>query len=115
MLTIKEASERVCIPTSTIRYYDEEQLLPFVERDENGYRRFNENDLFWLEMISCMRETGMPIKTLRHVAHLYMQGPSTVEERKNIFEDHQTNLIQQKEQIDDALEKIHKKMEVLDS
>ncbi|WP_379547003.1 MerR family DNA-binding transcriptional regulator [Oceanobacillus sojae] len=40
MLTIKKASEKVEVPVSTIRYYDNEGLLPFIKRDENGYRMF---------------------------------------------------------------------------
>lgn len=115
MLTIKQASERISIPASTIRYYDNEGLLPFIERDENGYRMFKEEDLFWLELIGCMRATGMSIETLRHVAHLHMKGESTLEERKRIFLDHQAKLQNQKKDIDEALVKLQKKMEILAS
>ncbi|MFD1067072.1 MerR family transcriptional regulator [Oceanobacillus locisalsi] len=114
MLTIKEASEKTEVPASTIRYYDNEGLLPFVERSENGYRMFKEEDLFWLELIGCMRATGMSIETLRHVAHLHMKGDSTLEERTKIFRDHQEKLQKQKLDIDIALDKLTKKMEILD-
>ncbi len=114
MLTIKQASEKVSIPPSTIRYYDNEGLLPFIERDDNGYRIFKEEDLFWLELIGCMRATGMSIETLRHVAHLHMKGESTLEERTQIFKKHQRKLRNQKLDIDDALNKLDKKMELLE-
>jgi len=114
MLTIKKASEKVEIPASTIRYYDNEGLLPFIKRDVNGYRMFKEEDLFWLELIGCMRATGMSIETLRHVAHLHMMGRDTLEERTQIFLDHQKKLQKQKKDIDVALEKLTKKMEILD-
>ncbi|HLQ71696.1 MAG TPA: MerR family transcriptional regulator [Bacillota bacterium] len=114
MLTIKKASEKVEIPASTIRYYDNEGLLPFIKRDVNGYRMFKEEDLFWLELIGCMRATGMSIETLRHVAHLHMMGRGTLEERTQIFLDHQKKLQKQKKDIDVALEKLTKKMEILD-
>lgn len=114
MLSIKEASEQVSITPSSIRYYDEQGLLPFVKRDVNGYRQFQEGDLLWLEMIGCMRSTGMSIETLRHIAHLHMEGEPTLEERKNIFKDHQRKLFKEKEDIDDALDKLAKKMEILE-
>lgn len=115
MLTVKKAAERVSISPSTIRYYDDERLLPFIERSKNGYRMFKEEDLFWLEMIGCMRATGMSIETLRHVAHLHMEGSSTLEERTWIFKDHQAKLKKQKKDIDDALDKLASKMNILES
>lgn len=114
MLTIKKASEKVEVPVSTIRYYDNEGLLPFIKRDENGYRMFKEEDLFWLELIGCMRATGMSIEILRHVAQLHMKGDNTLEERTRIFRNHQKKLQKQKQDIDIALEKLTKKMKMLD-
>lgn len=115
MLTVKKAADRVSISPSTIRYYDDEGLLPFIERSENGYRMFKEEDLFWLEMIGCMRATDMSIETLRYVAHLHMEGSSTLEERTRIFKDHQTKLKVQKKNIDDALDRLETKMNILES
>ena len=40
--TIKDAARIMGVPTSTIRYYDKEGLLPFVERLASGYRIFTE-------------------------------------------------------------------------
>lgn len=61
-----------------------------------------------------MRATGMSIERLRHVAHLYMKGESTLEERTQIFQEHQEKLQRQKLDIDTALEKLTKKMKILD-
>lgn len=113
MLTIKNAAERLSISPSTIRYYDDQGLLPFIDRDKNGYRIFQESDLFWLELIRCMRTTKMPVKTLRHVAHLYMQGEETLDERIQIFEEHQERLQEQRKEIDAAFEKLQAKLQIL--
>lgn len=43
--TIKEVSEIMKLPISTIRYYDKEGLLPFIERKASGYRIFTESDI----------------------------------------------------------------------
>lgn len=38
--TIGEMSKMLNVSSSTIRYYDKEGLLPFVERTEGGIRVF---------------------------------------------------------------------------
>jgi DNA-binding transcriptional MerR regulator len=38
--TVGEISKKLGIPASTIRYYDKEGLLPFVERSSGGIRMF---------------------------------------------------------------------------
>lgn len=42
--TIKEASDITGIPATTLRYYDKEGILPFLERKESGHRMFSEQD-----------------------------------------------------------------------
>ncbi len=46
---------------------------------------FTEDDLFWIELITCMRSVGMSIKTLQYIVELHMQGPETLPERKRNF------------------------------
>lgn len=43
--TIKEVSEKTGLSIYTLRYYDKEGLLPFVERSESGIRQFTDADL----------------------------------------------------------------------
>lgn len=102
-LSIKEAAEEVSIPPSTIRYYDYQGLLPSIKRDKNGRRKFEEHDLFWLEMIGSMRNTGMSINKLKSIVELRKKGTATVEERKEIFREHREKLLEEKEKIDYAL------------
>ncbi len=49
----------------TLRYYDKEGLLPFVERTDSGIRRFKESDIEALRVIECLKSTGMPIKEIK--------------------------------------------------
>ncbi len=43
--TIKQAAAKSNLTTHTLRYYDKEGLLPFVERDSSGNRLFTDNDI----------------------------------------------------------------------
>lgn len=54
--TIKDAARIMGVPTSTIRYYEKEGLLPFVERLASGYRIFTEKDIATLRIIDCLKK-----------------------------------------------------------
>lgn len=38
--TVGEMAQKLGVPASTLRYYDKEGLLPFVERSSGGIRMF---------------------------------------------------------------------------
>ena len=54
--TVGEMAQKLDVPASTLRYYDKEGLLPFVERSSGGIRMFRENDFEWLQVIRCMKK-----------------------------------------------------------
>ena len=63
--TVGEMAKKIGVAPSTLRYYDKEGLLPFVERSGGGMRMFKDSDLDWLRIIECLKRTGMPIKEIR--------------------------------------------------
>ena len=63
--TVGETARRLGVAASTLRYYDKEGLLPFVERSSGGIRMFKESDFEWLSIIECLKKAGMPIKEIR--------------------------------------------------
>lgn len=65
---------------STLRYYDKEGLFPFVERSVGGIRIFHDEDMDWLELIECMKHTGMPIKEIKHFIDYCVEGDSHINE-----------------------------------
>ena len=114
-MQVKQVADNLGISEHTIRYYDKAGLFPFVQRNKNGYRDFSEEDLYWIEFIKCMRQTHMPISKLKEIAELYHQGSSTKMKRRDIFLKHQKNLLEQKKLIDEALQVLDKKFELLES
>lgn len=68
--TVGEMAQKLGVPASTLRYYDKEGLLPFVERSSGGIRMFRENDFEWLQVIRCMKQAGMSIKDIRQYPRL---------------------------------------------
>lgn len=64
-LKINELSKRLGISTRTIRFYEQNGLLPSVQREHNQYRIFGEEDIWRLQTIIALREAGMAIKEIK--------------------------------------------------
>lgn len=78
-------AQQAGIPASTLRYYDKEGLLPFVERTPGGIRIFQDRDMEWLRVIGCLKRAGMPLKDIRRYIQLAMEGDGTIGERLELF------------------------------
>jgi len=109
MYTIKEAAEKMNLPASTIRYYDKQGLLPFVERSESGYRSFSEADIGMLNMIECLKRTGMPIKEIKQFCQWVQQGDASLQQRFNMFQERRRAVQEQMEQLKKTMEVIEYK------
>ncbi len=83
--TVGEMAKMLDVPASTLRYYDKEGLLPFVERSPGGIRMFQESDYGWLKIISCLKKAGMSLKDIRKYINLALQGDETIEQRLELF------------------------------
>ena len=79
--TVGEMAKRLGVAPSTLRYYDQEGLLPFVERSESGMRVFKESDYEWLQVIGCLKKTGMQLRDIKTFIEMAMQGDQTIEPR----------------------------------
>lgn len=99
MYSIQDVA-RICeLSPYTIRFYDKEGLLPFISRGKNGNRAFSDRDLDLVKLICCLKNTGMPIKNIRRYIDLCMQGPETVEQRKEIMREHRGHIIMQMDEL----------------
>ncbi len=85
MYTIGQVAEMFGLPISTLRYYDKEGLFPQMER-KSGIRRFGEKEIEALRVIECLKASGLEIKDIRKFMDWAMQGASTFEKRKELFE-----------------------------
>lgn len=79
--TVGEIAKKLNIPPSTLRYYDKEGLLPFVERSSGGIRMFSDRDFESLSVIECLKKAGMSIKDIKLFMEWCEKGDSTIPER----------------------------------
>lgn len=82
---IASVSAKTGLSTHTLRYYEKEGLLPFVGRTASGVRDFSEQDLEWIKVITCLKNTGMPIRDIRRFLICCKEGDSTLQERLDMF------------------------------
>ena len=103
--TISEAAEKTGLPPSTIRYYDKEGLLPNIKR-KNGIRVFEDMDLRLMGLLTCLKNTGMPIKRIRDYVELTSKGDDTLRERYEIIKAQRQFVLDQIEQLQYYLEEL---------
>ncbi|KYG29575.1 MerR family transcriptional regulator [Alkalihalobacillus trypoxylicola] len=108
---ISEVAKKLDITIHTLRYYDKEGLLPFVERSQNGVRKFRESDVEAIKIIQCLKVTGMPIKEIKEFIAWSLEGDSTLKERYNMFLERKAAVKAQLEELNRTMEVIHYKCE----
>ena len=119
--TISEAAQKTGLPPSTIRYYDKEGLLPNIKstiryydkegllpniKRKNGIRVFEDMDLRLMGLLTCLKNTGMPIKRIRDYVELTSKGDDTLQERYEIIKAQRQFVLDQIEQLQYYLEEL---------
>lgn len=106
--TIKEVAQKYNLSPHTLRYYEKEGLLPFIERNEQGNRIFKDTDLEWLNLICCLRNTHMPISKIKEYVNLCIEGPDTICQREDI-------LLKHKKYIEDEIKNFNSSLKIVNS
>ncbi len=101
--TIRTMADRCGMTAHTLRYYERVGLIQPVGRARNGHRRYTQADEAWLNFLHCMRATNMPIREMQRYAALREMGEATIEQRRELLEEHQATIAAQIA----ALEKAH--------
>ena len=101
--TIGEMAQKLDVAPSTLRYYDNECLLPFVERSSGGIRMFKEEDMEWLRLLGCLKKAGMPLKEIRSFLDWSRQGDATISQRLELIEKQRQSVLDQQKQLEDTL------------
>ncbi len=112
--TIKEVSNKVNLSAYTLRYYEKEGLLPYVQRNKHGNRLFGDEDIEWIGLICCLRDTGMPVAEIKRYVDLCMKGDETVQTRRQIILNQKAFIEKQIEEMQVHLQKINKKLAYYD-
>lgn len=105
--TIGEMAKKLGVSASTLRYYDKEGLLPFMEHPKGRIRVFTDKDYQWLHIIECLKQTGMPLKDIKAFLQMAMEGDETIEDRLQLF-------IKQRESVEQQIRQLQETLNVID-
>lgn len=108
--TVGQMAKRLGVAPSTLRYYDKEGLLPYVERSNGGIRMFKESDYEWLSIIECLKQSGLSIREIRQYIDLCRQGDETISERLQLFVNRRRAVQQQMAQLQKTLDMLDYKL-----
>jgi DNA-binding transcriptional MerR regulator len=105
--SISEVANELNLTVYTLRYYDKEGLMPFVERAASGTRLFKKSDIDALKIIECLKSTGMPIKEIKNFIDWCSDGDSTLQQRYDMF-------LERKATVEAQMEELKKTMAIID-
>jgi DNA-binding transcriptional MerR regulator len=110
-VTIGRAAELTGLSADTLRYYERDGLLlrP-VARSSTGHRRYTDQDLQWIRLVTRLRATGMPIRDVRRYAALVRTGSGNEDERLELLLAHRRMVLDQLAEVQGHLEAIDYKI-----
>jgi DNA-binding transcriptional MerR regulator len=103
-LTITQAADLTGLTADTLRYYERDGLmLRPVPRSTSGHRDYREEDLRWVQLITKLRSTGMPIRDVRRYADLVRAGEGNEQERLDLLRAHRHVVLARLAEVQDHL------------
>lgn len=92
--------ENLNVSAKTLRFYEEQGILPNISRDEKGRRVYNKQQIDWISFIRCLKETGMPLSKIKDYKELYELGSPTFLQREEMLMQHKLEV---QKKIDESL------------
>ncbi|NRA72761.1 MAG: Cd(II)/Pb(II)-responsive transcriptional regulator [Gammaproteobacteria bacterium] len=85
-MKISQLSKSANVPSKTIRYYEDIDLLPKASRNDNGYREYNPVDVERLIFIRRCRELQIPIEQIKTLIQVQSDKTSSCSEVDSLIE-----------------------------
>ena len=114
LYSMKEACEKTGLTYDTLKFYCNEGLVPNVKRDKNNYRIFDDNDISWINSLSCLKKCGMSIVEMKEYLNLCLKVESSIPERKIVLESKLKELEHKIQEIQESIDYIHRKQNFYD-
>jgi DNA-binding transcriptional MerR regulator len=105
-----QAVELTGFSLDTLRYYERIGLLDPVRRVAGGHRRYTPDDVEWLDILRCLRATGMPIARMKEFADQVRAGEHTYADRLALLEEHDRTVAAQMALLQEQRDKVRAKI-----
>mgnify|MGYP000242552818 FL=1 len=114
MYTMMQVCRTLDMTYQTLKFYCNEGLVPNVKRDSNNRRIFDERDVKWIKDLTCLKKCGMSIQEMKEYLELCLQGPSTIEIRKEMLSKKRKSLEDTIQQLEESIDYIDWKQNFYD-
>jgi DNA-binding transcriptional MerR regulator len=112
-LSISDAARATGLSAHTLRYYERAGLmLDRVGRASSSHRRYTDEEIRWVVLLTKLRSTGMPIRRMREYADLVRAGDGNEAQRLALLEAHRVAVRAQLEAMEHNLAAIDHKIEI---
>ncbi|MEU6577415.1 MerR family transcriptional regulator [Streptomyces sp. NPDC046805] len=108
--TISEVAAVTGLTAHTLRWYERIGLMPHVDRSHTGQRRYSNRDLDWLDLVTKLRLTGMPVADMVRYAQLVREGEHTYTERHELLESTRRDVLTRIAELRDTLAVLDRKI-----
>ncbi len=102
--SISALSRKTGLSIHTLRYYEKEGLLRYVERTESGRRVYGEASMGCLLGVLCMKQAGMTLPQIKAFMDVTIEGVSTLPKRLEMMENAREQLKKLKDAVDRGLQ-----------
>ncbi|HXR45174.1 MAG TPA: MerR family transcriptional regulator [Pseudolysinimonas sp.] len=110
-LSISDVAARTGLSTSALRYYEQAGLMrDQVDRASSRHRRYDARTVGWVEFVTKLRATGMPIRDIRRYTELVREGDDTTPQRLALLVAHRERVLAQLAEVQRSLAAIDKKI-----
>ncbi|MEU3981649.1 MerR family transcriptional regulator [Streptomyces sp. NPDC026672] len=108
--TISEVVAVTGLTAHTLRWYERIGLMPHVDRSHTGQRRYTNGDLDWLDLVTKLRLTGMPVADMVRYAELVREGEHTYPERHELLMATRRDVLSRIAELQDTLAVLDRKI-----
>ena len=102
--TISALSQKTGLSIHTLRYYEKEGLLRYVERTESGRRVYGEASMGCLLGVLCMKQAGMTLPQIKAFMDVTIEGVATLPQRLEMMMNAREQLAKLKEAVDRGIQ-----------
>ncbi|GGJ12356.1 MerR family transcriptional regulator [Streptomyces brasiliensis] len=108
--TISEVVAFTGLTAHTLRWYERIGLMPHIDRSHTGQRRYSNRDLGFLDFVTKLRLTGMPVADMVRYAELVREGDHTFGERQELLESTRRDVLTRIAELRDTLAVLDRKI-----
>lgn len=108
---MKEVAQITGLSEHTLRFYEKQRLIINIKRDSNNYRLYSDFDIQWIQFLTKVKSTNMPLKDIQRYAELMAKGNSTLAEREEMLLKHKQRITEQISTLSNILIQIDNKLQ----